>query len=236
MENNNNNNNDDMTGNHHQQLPIPHSIPPMFDQQVAPAFDPAPAPENQALKNFWMQQMESVEDFKSHQLPLARIKKIMKSDRDVRMISAESPILFSKACEMFIVDLTMRAWQHAEENKRRTLQKPDISAAVARNFAFDFLLDVVPRDDSLTPAADYLPAVPHPDGAATTGTEQQFVYYQPLVDESVEFPTQPWSIPWPEDGDREDVGGHRDDEAVDGVDEDELEAEADQSGGNSGGK
>jgi len=36
--------------------------------------------------------------FKNHQLPLARIKKIMKSDEDVRMISSETPVLFAKAC------------------------------------------------------------------------------------------------------------------------------------------
>lgn len=59
--------------------------------------------------------------FRSHCLPLARIKKIMKSDEDVRMISAEAPVLFSKACELFIIELTHRAWQNTEENRRRTL-------------------------------------------------------------------------------------------------------------------
>lgn len=35
--------------------------------------------------------------FKTHNdLPLARIKRIMKSDEDVRMISAEAPVLFAK--------------------------------------------------------------------------------------------------------------------------------------------
>lgn len=47
-------------------------------------------------------------DYKNQQLPLARIKKIMKSDEDVRMISAEAPVLFAKACEMFILELTLR--------------------------------------------------------------------------------------------------------------------------------
>lgn len=61
------------------------------------------------------------EKFKNHQLPLARVKKIMKSDEDVRMISAEAPVLFAKACEVFIVELTHRAWSFTEEAKRRTL-------------------------------------------------------------------------------------------------------------------
>ncbi len=41
-------------------------------------------------------------------LPLARIKRIMKADDDVHMIRAEAPVLFAKACEMFILELTLR--------------------------------------------------------------------------------------------------------------------------------
>ncbi len=63
------------------------------------------------------------------------------------MISAEAPALFAKACEMFITELTYRAWFHTEENKRRTLQRSDISMAVSKTDIFDFLLDVVPKED-----------------------------------------------------------------------------------------
>lgn len=38
------------------------------------------------------------------------------------MISSEAPLLFSKACEIFIRELTLRAWIHTEDNKRRTQQ------------------------------------------------------------------------------------------------------------------
>lgn len=97
--------------------------------------------------NYQRQEIEAANDFKNHQLPLARIKKIMKADEDVRMISAEAPILFAKACELFILELTIRSWLHAEENKRRTLQKNDIAAAITRTDIFDFLVDIVPRDE-----------------------------------------------------------------------------------------
>jgi len=80
-------------------------------------------------------------------LPLARIKKIMKADEDVRMISAEAPVVFAKACEIFILELTLRSWINTEENKRRTLQKNDIAAAITRTDIFDFLVDIVPRDE-----------------------------------------------------------------------------------------
>jgi nuclear transcription factor Y gamma len=61
-------------------------------------------------------------DLKQQALPLARIKKIMKLDEDVKMISSEAPVLFAKAAEIFILELTLRAWVHTEDNKRRTLQ------------------------------------------------------------------------------------------------------------------
>ncbi len=66
------------------------------------------------------------------------------------MISAEAPVLFSKACEMFIMELTYRAWFYTEENKRRTLQKSDISQSIAKTEIFDFLIDIVPTEG--TPA------------------------------------------------------------------------------------
>ncbi|GAA0153357.1 DNA-binding transcription factor [Lithospermum erythrorhizon] len=104
----------------------------------------------QHLQSFWAKQLHEVEqttDFKNHNLPLARIKKIMKADEDVRMISAEAPVIFAKACEMFILELTLRSWLHTEENKRRTLQKNDIAAAISRTDVFDFLVDIILRDE-----------------------------------------------------------------------------------------
>ncbi|KAL0585352.1 hypothetical protein ABG067_004884 [Albugo candida] len=106
----------------------------------------------QQLKTFWTKQLAQMEqlevgseqDFKNHNdLPLARIKRIMKSDEDVRMISAEAPVLFAKACEMFILELTLRSWSYSERNKRRTLQKEDIQTAIRNTDIFDFLVDVI---------------------------------------------------------------------------------------------
>eukprot|EP00850_Spirogloea_muscicola_P011956 SM000076S21777 [mRNA] locus=s76:267351:269703:+ [translate_table: standard] len=114
-------------------------------------------------------------DFKSQQLPLARIKKIMKSDEDVRMISAEAPVLFAKACEMFILELTLRSWIHTEENKRRTLQRNDIAAAITRTDIFDFLVDIVPRDD---PKEEIVGPRPVPVGGAND-VPYTPVYYLP---------------------------------------------------------
>ncbi|CAI6333259.1 unnamed protein product [Periconia digitata] len=106
------------------------------------------------LNTYWQQQVTKLEtdehDYKMHQLPLARIKKVMKADPEVKMISAEAPILFAKGCDIFITELTMRAWIHAEENKRRTLQRSDIAAALSKSDMFDFLIDIVPREEAQT--------------------------------------------------------------------------------------
>jgi nuclear transcription factor Y gamma len=63
------------------------------------------------------------------------------------MISAEAPVLFAKAAEIFINELSLRAWVHTEDNKRRTLQRNDIAMAITKYDMFDFLIDIVPRDD-----------------------------------------------------------------------------------------
>ncbi len=45
---------------------------------------------------------------------------------------------------MFILELTLRSWNHSEENKRRTLQRNDIAAAITRTDIFDFLARAPP--------------------------------------------------------------------------------------------
>ena len=41
---------------------------------------------------------------------------------------------------MFILELTLRAWNAAEESKRRTLQRSDVAQAITRTDIFDFLV------------------------------------------------------------------------------------------------
>lgn len=123
------------------QAPAPSSSSPQFLAQL-----------NSSLSSFWKEQLKVVQgykqqteqDFKTHNdLPLARIKRIMKSDEDVRMISAEAPVLFAKACELFILDLSIRSWNYSQLHKRRTLQKEDIREAIQKTDIFDFLVDVI---------------------------------------------------------------------------------------------
>ncbi|XP_077599933.1 nuclear transcription factor Y subunit gamma isoform X3 [Stigmatopora nigra] len=122
----------------------------------ADSFGAGGSDAQQTLQSFWPRVMEeirnlTVKDFRVQELPLARIKKIMKLDEDVKMISAEAPVLFAKAAQIFITELTLRAWIHTEDNKRRTLQRNDIAMAITKFDQFDFLIDIVPRDDLKPP-------------------------------------------------------------------------------------
>ncbi|KAK9892003.1 hypothetical protein WA026_018186 [Henosepilachna vigintioctopunctata] len=131
-----------------------------------------------ALSTFWTKVMEEIKsirtmDLKQQVLPLARIKKIMKLDEDVKMISAEAPLLFAKAAEIFIHELTLRAWIHTEDNKRRTLQRNDIAMAITKYDQFDFLIDIVPRDD-------IKPNKPREEGVRS-GSSDQVQYYLQLA-------------------------------------------------------
>ena len=129
-----------------------------------------------------------IENWKIQTLPLARIKKIMKSEEFILqelekekqkqegqtpdekpnvkfMISAEAPLLMSKACELLIKEMSARAWQHTERNRRRTLQRQDVHAAVGESEVFDFLIDLVPRVTGARntgTAAAMPPSIPEP--------------------------------------------------------------------------
>ncbi|KAH9483295.1 Nuclear transcription factor Y subunit C-2 [Psilocybe cubensis] len=100
-------------------------------------------PLNEFLRSFWQRQITTAEeetpDYRHPPLPLARIKKVMKSDPDV------------KACEIFIAEITARAFIVADSNKRRTLSRADIAKALSKSDQFDFLIDIVPREEANFP-------------------------------------------------------------------------------------
>ena len=99
-------------------------------------------------------------DFKAqNDLPLARIKRIMKSDEDVRMISAEAPVVLARACELFVLELTLRAAKGQENEK--VITRADVVAAIKNAATMDFLRGVV--DPSMAPSADEIAAAEEED-------------------------------------------------------------------------
>ncbi|CAK5051022.1 unnamed protein product [Meloidogyne enterolobii] len=98
------------------------------------------------LEEFWPKQqgkidrmtMTNFREVNRHsELPIARIK----------MIGSEAPVLLAKAAEIFIEELTLRSWLNTQENRRKTIQKADVAAGAEKSEMFDFLIDILPRDD-----------------------------------------------------------------------------------------
>ena len=61
------------------------------------------------------------------------------------MIAGEAPLVMTKACELLVKELTIRAWRHTDISRRKTVQRADVHAAVHESEIFDFLIDIVPR-------------------------------------------------------------------------------------------
>ncbi|KAG4960156.1 hypothetical protein JHK87_036789 [Glycine soja] len=119
---------------------------------IAPTNPPKKKSLEEQLNDFWAAQREEAKmttNFKTHSLPLSRIKKIIKTDKDVKMISAETPVVFAKACEMFIKELTIRAWANTEARKGKILSQRDLVSAISQTASFDFLDDIMPKDAGL---------------------------------------------------------------------------------------
>ncbi|CAA3027108.1 nuclear transcription factor Y subunit gamma-like isoform X1, partial [Olea europaea subsp. europaea] len=104
----------------------------------------------QNMLTFWNDRLAEIRNSRDirykHVLPFARIRKIMKTDKKVKMISADTPILFAKACEIFILDLTLRAWMNAEDNSRQSLRRRDVFTAIMGEELLSFLAKIVSSD------------------------------------------------------------------------------------------
>lgn len=128
--------------------------------------------EDDVIDRMWINSLEQIssiepvmENWKTQVLPLARVKKIMKSEEVLYleeekermngadsesppqrlMIKGEALVLMGKACELHIRELTMRSWRHTEHNRRRILRRIDVQAGIEEDEVYDYLVDIVPR-------------------------------------------------------------------------------------------
>lgn len=79
------------------------------------------------------------------ELPIGRVNKIMKLDRDINKVSSEALFLVSCSTELFLRFLAGRSAEIAIEKKRKTVKLEHIRMAVKRHPpTSDFLLDSLP--------------------------------------------------------------------------------------------
>ncbi|KAI1321181.1 hypothetical protein EDD11_007747 [Mortierella claussenii] len=88
------------------------------------------------------------------QLPAARIKRIIKEDKDVQMVSNDAVFVISIATELFLESFTAKAFNLAKLEKRKTVHYKDLAKAVTQHDSLEFLQDVVPKTMPLVAALE----------------------------------------------------------------------------------
>ncbi|KAK9384267.1 histone-fold-containing protein [Lipomyces mesembrius] len=78
-------------------------------------------------------------------LPLARVKRIIKLDEDVRACSNSAAFAVTVATEMFIQYMCEQGLHMSRSDRRKTLHYKDLANAVHKLDELEFLSDVIPR-------------------------------------------------------------------------------------------
>lgn len=73
------------------------------------------------------------------QLPLSRIRSIMKLDPDVQVINQDIVFLMARCTELFIESLTKESYKYTLHGKRKTIQVADVNLAISAVDSLMFL-------------------------------------------------------------------------------------------------
>ncbi|XP_017110527.1 DNA polymerase epsilon subunit 4 isoform X2 [Drosophila elegans] len=76
---------------------------------------------------------------KMTQLPLARIRNIMKLDPDLQVATNEAVFTVAKAVELFIASLSRESYTYTAQSKKKTIQKRDVEMAISAVDSLMFL-------------------------------------------------------------------------------------------------
>lgn len=84
-------------------------------------------------------QQASESKHKHVQLPLTRVRMMIKSDPDVSIVGQEALMVITKATEMFIAYVTRECYTQTLQAKRKTIQKRDFDACIPLRDELAFL-------------------------------------------------------------------------------------------------
>ncbi|KAH8257999.1 hypothetical protein KR038_003894 [Drosophila bunnanda] len=76
---------------------------------------------------------------KMTQLPLARIRNIMKLDPDMQVATNEAVFAVTKAVELFVASLARESYTYTVQSKKKTIQKRDVEMAISAVDSLMFL-------------------------------------------------------------------------------------------------
>ncbi|KAJ3180490.1 H2A super protein [Geranomyces variabilis] len=85
--------------------------------------------------------------------PVARIKKIMRTDDDVGKVAQVTPVLISKALELFMATLIQETCKEARARQAKKLTPAHLKQTIESTETFDFLVDLVANLQVPAPSA-----------------------------------------------------------------------------------
>ena len=85
------------------------------------------------------QQAADANKHKHVQLPLTRVRMMIRSDPDVNIVGQEALMVITKATEMFIAYIARECYTQTIQAKRKTIQKRDFDACVPLRDELAFL-------------------------------------------------------------------------------------------------
>ncbi|CAN6326090.1 unnamed protein product [Urochloa humidicola] len=111
-----------------------------------PSRKPKPEFKKQTIQEFWgkkQEEMEAMKDFRKHPIPMRRLRKVINAKKGKIMMRTDSPSFLTKACELFVQELSFRAWMCANSHGRRIILGSDIAEAIASINSHDFLNNIL---------------------------------------------------------------------------------------------
>ena len=102
--------------------------------------------KQQMIEEFWMkkqEEIEVIEDFGERTIPMTCLKKVICAEKGKMMMTSDTPTFMTKACEISVQELSVRAWMCACSHNRSIILDSDIAEAIASIESYDFLNGVL---------------------------------------------------------------------------------------------
>ncbi|RLN01161.1 hypothetical protein C2845_PM06G12790 [Panicum miliaceum] len=105
--------------------------------------------EQRLKMEFWKKKQEeakAIKDFHEYAFPMSRLKKVVCAKKGKIMMRFDTPTFLTKACEIFVQELSFRAWMCANSHQRKIILDLDIAEAITSIKSFGFLNDILHTD------------------------------------------------------------------------------------------
>ncbi|XP_053963699.1 DNA polymerase epsilon subunit 4 [Anastrepha ludens] len=81
----------------------------------------------------------NIQEARLFQLPLTRVRNLMKLDPDMNIASMEAVFVVTRSTELFIESLAREAFSYTAQSKKKTVQKRDVDLAISSVDSLMFL-------------------------------------------------------------------------------------------------